>query len=370
MHERNIRRRDLLFASALGTIGATRMLAVPELQVSSRKIDTEETDPNAQAFWSALGTKQAVTPKGSGNTHGFAPDTQIADPQRAPIFLYVKDPTDSTKWIRANKIAKSELLVTNPQKNANGDVNIKIRVNAVKLSQADQNAFGTIQNGSLRIDVGQTEPFGPSVGNLIWTAFGSIWPTLGGKLPPTPTLNFDLGDTWNQVPKKVTPLPRGGGSLLWNFFVNKEPSTLSKVFNALKGAASNTAVVLPLLGLPGYALSAFTAFNKLFGAIPQTPKYLFQHISWEDVACTQAAADANAALNPSGSVALIDGKQYIVVPTSHADSFVKQISMKKYLLENGRIILPGDPIAETAALKYFTDTTYATFTVSVKEGLS
>jgi hypothetical protein len=356
----DIGRRHIL-ASLLAATAATPLVANAGLQVGG-PITLTEMDPNARAFWNALGTKVNK----SGQAFGQPPPP--ADPGRAPIFFYAKDPGDSTKWIRANAISQSELLATDSQKNPHGDTNFKFRVNAVKFSTDDQNAVGKIENGSLRIDVGQAQSFGPSVGNLIWTAIGSIWPTVAGKLPATPAANFDPGTTW-QTPSKVVPLPGGSGSLLWNFFVNKKPSILSQIIKTLQGALPTATIVAPLLGLPGYAVSAFAAFNKIFGAIPQTPTFLFQQQEWQDVVCTQAAAAANT-LNPGGSVGLIDGKQYIAVPTSQADSFFSEISMKKYVLTNGRIVLPNDPIAETAAVKYFPNVTYATFGVSVKAGLS
>ena len=210
---------------------------------------------------------------------------------------------------------------------------------------------------------------GPSVGNLVWTAIGAIWPTVGGKLPATPTTNFDPGQAWQTI-SKVTPLPAGNGNLLWNFLVNKKPSLLSQIFKTLQGSVLPTAgIVAPLLGLPGYVVSAFIAFNKILSAIPQSPTYLFQQQEWRDVVCTQAALAANN-LNPDGPVRLLDGKQYIVVPTSQADSFLKQVTTTKYVLTNGRIISPTDSIPETAALNYLKDVTYANFGVGVKEGLS
>lgn len=361
-----IRRRDLL-AGALTTIVAAPLMAEAGVQLGTTPADTD-TDPRAQAFWQALATTR--TGKLGTHLHTLGQpvgDTTAApvmtDPDRAPIFFYAANPNDSSTWIRAYKVDKSKLLAASAD-NPKSDARVRIRVTGVKLSNSDQSNFGKIENGSLRIDVGQAQSFGLTVGNLVWTAIASIWPTVAGKLPATQNMNFDPGTTWGG--KSETPLPGGGGALLWNFFVNKKPSIISKVFSTLQGTLPSAAVVLPLLGLPGYVVSAFNAFNKIFGAIPQTPTFLFQQTEWQDVVCTQSSLAGSS----EGAVRLVDESQYIVVPTAQADSFLTQINKKTYALSLGRIVSPSDLVPETAALNYLTDITYATCGVGVAKGLS
>jgi hypothetical protein len=361
-------RRDLLN-------GVLAALAVSPASVAEAKsgfygLQGEwDVDPQVQQFWNDLGKtrkdRQDLSGDHSATKRGSKP--VMTDPGRAPIFFFATDPSDSTTWQRANKVDRSRLLSADSAKNPKGDVTLQLRVNGIKLSNSDQNLFGKIENGSLRLDVGQAASFGPSIGDLVWTAIASIWPTTSGKLPPTQNMNFDPGTTWGKVSK--TPLPGGNGTLLWNFFVNKKPSVLSRLISTIQGITSSTEVVLPLLGLPGYVVSAFNAFNKIFGAVPQTPTFLFQQSEWEDVVCTQSGLSDNV-LTSNSAVRFTKGGQYIVVPTSQAELFLQGIKAQQFSLSSGRIVKATDGVPETAALRYLTDVTYATFTADVEPGLS
>jgi hypothetical protein len=362
-------RREMLMRT-LATLAASPLLVEAAHLVDTTKPD-KDTDPQAQAFWRSLartgrfgiGPDAPSVDQPVRNTTG---SPVMTDPGRAPIFFFAADPSNSSTWVRANEVDQSKLLGPSSN-NPKNDANLQIRVAGVKLSNSDQSSFGKIENGSLRLDVGQAQSFGPTVGNLVWTAIASIWPSVAGKLPATQNVNFDPGTTWGGVSK--TPLPGGGGALLWNFFVNKKPTVFSKIISTLQGSLPSTAVVLPLLGLPGYVLSAFAAFNKILGALPQTPTFLFQQAEWQEVVCTQSSLTSNI-LSAEGAVRLVKGGQYIVVPTVQADSFLTEVKAQAYSLALGRIVKPSDQVPETAALKYLTDVTYATFAVDVGPGLS
>lgn len=368
----DLRRRDLL-GGALTALAAAA-LAIPEASAQAPTAGQIylETDLKAQAFWRAMGTRAGSGHIGAEAIYGQevyqageANNPVMTDPGRAPIFYYAADPSDSTTWVRANSVSPSLLLASGAD-NPKNDASVELRVNAVKLSESDEHGFGRIENGSLRIDVGQAESFGPTVGTLVWTAIASIWPTVAGKLPPTPDVNFNPGTVWGGISQ--IPLPGGGGSLLWNFFLNKKQSMLSKVITTLQGTLPSAEVVLPLLGLPGYVLSAFVALNKILGAIPQTPTFLFQQAEWQNVACTQS--NLSGMLPGTDTLRLVNGGQYIAVPTEQAASFMQQIASQRYTLNLGRIVKPTDEVPETAALNYLMDVTYATLGVAVCKGLN
>lgn len=365
----DVTRRDALLGGLSAVVGASLFDPRKLTAESKQKTEVMATDERTQSFWRELGKSHQNVFDNQNQTEetlGVQPNqSTYADPQRMPIFFCAVDPRKSSTWCRANEVPDSRLLDTTKGKVK--DVNLQLLVNGFKLSNSDHSRLGKIVNGSLRIDVGQTSPLTPTIGNLVWTALAAIVPGAGAKLPQTQAVNFDPGTVWGSVQK--VPLPDGGGSILWNFFLNKEPSGLSRFLHWLRGNANSIDVALPLLGFPGYVLSAFEAFNKILGAIPQTPTFLFQQTQWSYIACTNSSA--GNLLYKTIALRMFPGAQYVIVPEAHSESFFNAVSKGQYVLADGRVVKPGEEeYAEQAALTHLKDITYVTMTVDSALGLS
>lgn len=379
MKNNRFRRRDFL-ATSLASIATAPVLRGGDHPITAISRSDGNQPSVAQKFWWRLGSpvRRTAAPHHIGalarTADGLtqanrAPGEVLADPSRAPIFFFATDPNDSTTWKRANQVDTSKLLDKSSADSSKPveDVTVGYVVDGVKLSDQDQERLGKIVNGSLRVDVGQAKPFGSDIGNLVWTAIAALLPGADSKLPQTQNVSFDPGTVWGSV--STVPLPGGSGSLLWNFFVNQKPSVFAQVVEWLKTNITPIGLVVPLLGLPGYVMTAFVAFNRILGAMPQSPTFLFQQQEWANVICTKHALNANILLAPD-AIRLSNGGTYIVVPIAHEQAFFNEVSTTKYVIAFGRIVKPGDEqIAESKALSYLNDVTYATLTFAVNQGL-
>jgi hypothetical protein len=253
------------------------------------------------------------------------------DPNRLPVFFYLPDPEDSKTWRPAYQTKRDALLEAKDPKVLR-DLTVKFVVNTLKLAQSDNKDFGKIVNGSLRVDLEQTQPISQLVENLVWSSIGAVFPKAGGVLPQVTQLNFNAGTSFGDV--QTVPLPGGSGTMLWQFFVEPEPSGWSKLVEFFRKDGEALAHVAPLLGLPGIAVTAFSAVNNFISKIPHVPKWLFQQCDKLATVTTKSAFDNNLF---DAYLPLVSGR-YMVVPAAHVATLQAELDKGQFTFVQGRMV--------------------------------
>jgi hypothetical protein len=139
---------------------------------------------------------------------------------------------------------------------------------------------------------------------------------------------------------------------------------LGKLFGFFKQNAPQVAAVIPFLGLPGIAVTAFVAINKFLSRIPHVPQWLFQQCEKLATVTTRSAFDNNL---HDTYLPLVAGR-YIVVPAGHVEALQNELKKGSFTFVQGRMV-PKDQadkwnvagIAENT----MPDVTYVTMRVTV-----
>ncbi|HYB60679.1 MAG TPA: hypothetical protein VEH50_04290 [Methylomirabilota bacterium] len=152
-----------------------------------------EVDQTTRQFW-----MQDIRNPTTRGTRGGVPG--VDDDAHPEFTIYKPD----TGFRSPNQVADAELL-------DKGNVSVTLRVLAFKASKADEQHFGNIQTGSLRIDFQQTAAQKAGLDPLVWSAFGGLQPSSTGSLPALQSTSFNPGTVWGQ--QQSVPLPGGAG--LW-----------------------------------------------------------------------------------------------------------------------------------------------------------
>lgn len=271
----------------------------------------DEFDQSTFDFWTSQVRKpsedfldRGIVTKGAGDT---------------PEFVYY-DPKGG--FLPASSIETKKL----PPK---GGVKVSFRVQGFRPSNTNIDQFNNLQNGSLRVDVKQTEPLPSLTEVLAWSAVAALVPKADGKLPALQDLEFKPGESWGKL--QEIPLTNGLGFWSWNFFLKKKESAWAKFMKAFK-IANKT--VFPLLGLPAIAVTALTAVDRVVGYLQAQDgsNWLFKSVE-NPVYATQEAQ-----VKIGTGIALQDG-DYVVIPRTQLSDFGKAIGnleMKKgYIVRRG-----------------------------------
>jgi hypothetical protein len=239
-----------------------------------------------------------------------------------------------------------------------GDLDLIVKVDHVRPGTADQARFLNLEGGSLRIDVQQASPLPSLSERLAWTAIAGFLPE-NKKLPAPKEMSFDPGSIWGKM--QTVSLPRGGGNLTFNFFLQKRKSRWMQIFEMIRRAKG---LLLPVfgLGLPAIATTALNTVDSLVAELTKDERteWLFQS---PDVYfySTKRARDMF-----EGSKLRLKKGMYVIMPSDKLSAFAKQQS--SLTIKDG-LIVPKNTSGlevEAAAKEAIKEITYLTVGVTTR----
>jgi hypothetical protein len=239
-----------------------------------------------------------------------------------------------------------------------GDLDLIVKVDHIRPGTADQVRFLNLEGGSLRIDVQQASPLPSLSERLAWTAIAGFLPE-NKKLPAPKEMSFDPGSIWGKM--QTVSLPRGGGNLTFNFFLQKRKSRWMQIFEMIRRAKG---LLLPVfgLGLPAIATTALNTVDSLVAELTKDERteWLFQS---PDVYfySTKRARDMF-----EGSKLRLKKGMYVIMPSDKLSAFAKQQS--SLTIKDG-LIVPKNTSGlevEAAAKDVIKDITYLTVGVTTR----
>ena len=278
--------------------------------------DDEQGVGNAYAFWSNYLAQRAGSPSQHDLFSHKSKDKGIEE-TRQVNFLHYDSHTNALRF--PAQVSPDELL------DFPGDVTLNIQVGGIRLSQADQAAFESLQSAQLRVDMSQNKEL-MNIAKLAWASVAAIFPTKQGKLPSLQDLGFSPESTKNIV------LPGGSGALGVNVSMTRRESNFYKM---LKIVVPQAGKFSPIIGLPAISITALNAVYTLYGLWEDRTTFLFQTQAPVQAYATKSARQE---ANTSIGVNLVDG-DYIVVPQQHVDAI--QPHLGDYKLSQG-YLLPKD----------------------------
>jgi len=352
-------RRD--FLKNLCTFGTLQGLAVsPSAARSFSEIITggaiQETnpdlDPAAYSFWTSfLDERKAPPPivsaEGQTQRSGVATDSEAQ-----PVFLHY----GPDGFTNAAELNASSLI-------AEGDVSVSLNTSTIKVSQRDQDQFDHLQNAQLRVDVAQKTPILPIIEAMGYTVVSGM---LLVKEPAKSTSSFGRvqavsvqSDTaWQKMQNII--LPGGEGRWALNLEAQRKDSLLCKV---LQRIVRNVGQFIPLVSMPGVALSALQSFNVLYGAMHARPVAVIKSNPLR-VFATQEAVQKTGAPGAATGILLKSGT-YVLVPANQAQDLGQ---LKDLTVIQGRLVPPKTPLnqLDSVAAETLKQMTYVTFDIEAK----
>jgi len=302
----NESRRQFLSSSALLPIA----LGLPDALVA--EIDESGVgDPDTLKFW---------TTKVRQPTDNIVSGATILGSVEEPEFVFF-DPATKAFDVASN-LGDQDLPPS-------GDAKVTVRVERFRPSTPDAQEFRNAKTGTLRIDLGQVTPLPGLTEALAWTAIAAFLPAANNQLPSLDKLQFDPGKTWAN-PQDI-PIPDGLGYWTWNFFLKKPENLWGKIISLFTKTGD---IVFPVLGLPGIALTALKAVDKMLGYVQaaEGSRWLLQSVN-KPVFATKAGKERGG----SDAIRLRTGT-YLVMPQSHLSAFGKAAS--KLEVQSGGYVVP------------------------------
>ncbi|MFZ0819581.1 MAG: hypothetical protein WAM91_05895 [Candidatus Acidiferrales bacterium] len=308
-------------------------------------------DSKAYDFWSGfLASSAEPVTQSAGQTRGRHGGAE-SDVQ--PVFLQY----DNEGFKNAAEIDTTNLI---PQ----GDVAVSLNTSTIKISAEDQSIFDRLQNAQLRVDVAQKTSIIPVIEALAYTVVSgmmSLRQEVNPKLPKPPYVQNVSGSSdaaWQKMQNII--LPKGEGRWALNLEGQKKDSLFCKV---LQSVVKQGGLFVPMIGLPGIAMSALQSFNVLYGAIHAEPVPIIQSNPLR-VFATQEAVQKTGSPGSVTGIMLKSGT-YVLVPAKQmpaADQF------KNLTVIQGRVVPVKTPMADldAAAAETLLGVTYVTFDVQVE----
>jgi hypothetical protein len=289
-----ISRRDVLQAGG----GAASLAAALEIfagtNASAATPASTAIDQDTLKFWSSEASKPYTNFK-----KGLHP---AGGPSYVPDFIY---------YDQAKNVFQPSGAITDTDLPPKGSVDVNVRVQRVRPSSTSAALFQKAQSGTLRIDLKQTASMPGLPEALAWSAIAALVPTAAKSLPDLKDLTFDPGTSWGKLQK--IPLSNGLGFWNWNFFLTKQESPWGRLVSAFRTAQP----IFPLLGMPGIAITALEAVDKVLGwwQAQDSSDWLFKSVD-SPVYATKEGKDALG----FGGLALKKG-QYLVIPKDQRMTF-------------------------------------------------
>jgi hypothetical protein len=241
-----------------------------------------------------------------------------------------------------------------------GDANIETHVQRFRPSKADSDALQTLETGTLRIDVKQVAPMPGLTEALAWVAMATLASrTKGQKVPSLENAKFDAGSLWGNF--QQIPLTGGLGFWSWNFFMKKREGFWGQLLDHVIGTLKTVEPVIPLLRLPGVAVSGLSFLNQVMGGIQAQGESQWLFSGLDGAVCTSKKGFETAGGLGAAKLPLTTGS-YIIAPKDSVAQF-----RKDWVIEDGYIIPPNtDPLQiYKAAAQILPDVSYVTISVRV-----
>jgi hypothetical protein len=278
------------------------------------------------------------------------------------------EPTDATFVFPSNKglVPAGTLAPTDIDKfPENGDMDISVHVERFRPSATDAAALVDLQTGTLRIDVKQVTPMVGLPEALSWTAMATLASRQKGqKIPSLDNVKFDPGTVWGQFQK--VPLTEGLGFWSWNFFMKKREAFWGQLLDQLFKTLDVAQPLLPLLGLPGIAVSGLKYVDQIVGTIQAQgqSQWMFKGLDVAVCATNKSFDDAGAV---GARKLILTNGTYVVLPENSVSKLDKDL-----VIQDGLLVPPKTPPLSIydAAKSILPEVTYMTISVAVSPSAS
>jgi hypothetical protein len=350
------RRAFLRAASGAGLAPAIALLsgtaiAQPHKQGNSNQVAGQSTfDESVFDFWTAKVRSPYEEFVNNEQSKG------VVTPQpRDSTFLF---PTASKGLVPAPTLETSD-IDSFPD---DGNSDVTVHVERFRASPADEAALANLQSGTLRVDVKQVTPLLGLPEALAWTAMATL--ASRDKKQKVPSLNnvkFDPGTLWGQF--QNIPLTDGLGFWSWNFFMKKREGIWGQLLDILFKTLNTVQPLLPILGLPGIAVSGLTYVDQIVGGIQAQgqSQWLFKGL---DIAvCTTKKGFDAAGAKGARKLPLTTGS-YVIIPEDAVSQVDKALVVKDGLLVPSDT--PSNKIYDVAKT-ILPNVSYMTVSVSVSK---
>jgi len=243
---------------------------------------------------------------------------------------------------------------------ASGDMDVEVHVERFHPSPSDAASLASLQSGTLRIDVKQVTPLPGLPEALAWTAMATLASRQNGQAMPTlDSAKFDPGTAWGDFQK--VPLTAGLGFWSWNFFMKKRERFWGQLLDHLFASLKTVEPVLPLLGIPGIAVSGLKFVDQIMGAIQAQgdSTWMFKGLDVPVCATKESFSGAGA---PGANKLLLTTGSYIVIPEVSVSKLDKDL-----VIQQGFLVPPKTPPLQIfdAARTIIPDVSYMTISVIV-----
>jgi hypothetical protein len=219
---------------------------------------------------------------------------------------------------------------------ASGDLDVEVHVERFRPSPSDAASLAKLQTGTLRIDVKQVTPLPGLPEALAWTAMATLaYKKKGQAVPTLDSAKFDPGTAWGDFQK--IPLTAGLGFWSWNFFMKSREGFWGNLLDHLFATLKTVEPVLPLLGIPGIAVSALKFVDQIVGAVQAQGDSTWMFKGLEIPVCTTAQS-FTAAGAPGANKLLLTNGSYVIIPEVN----VSQLS-SDLMIQNGLLVPPNTP---------------------------
>jgi hypothetical protein len=246
-----------------------------------------------------------------------------------------------------------------------GDKDVTVHVERFRPSPADKATLASLQSGTLRIDVKQVTPLPGLPEALAWTAMA----TLASRdkkqtIPNLDNVKFDPGTLWGQFQK--IPLTDGLGFWSWNFFIKKREGFWGQLLDILFKTLDTVQPLLPILGLPGIAVSGLKYVDQIVGGIQAQgqSQWLFRGL---DIAvCTTKKSFDAAGASGARKLPLTNGS-YVIMPEDSVAQVEKDWVIKDGLLVHSAAAAKDPNGIYADAKTILPDVSYMTISVTVSD---
>lgn len=243
-----------------------------------------------------------------------------------------------------------------------GDMDVAVHVERFRPSPADAATLANLQSGTLRIDVKQVTPLRGLPEALAWTAMATLASRNKNQtIPSLDNVKFDPGTLWGQFQR--IPLTGGLGFWSWNFFMKKREGIWGQLLDILFKTLDTVQPLLPILGLPGIAVSGLKYVDQIVGGIQAQgqSQWLFRGL---DIAvCATKKSFEAAGAQGARKLPLTNGS-YVIMPEDSVSQVDQDLVVKDGLLVHSST--PPNKIYDDAKT-ILPNVSYMTVSVSVSE---
>jgi hypothetical protein len=280
-----------------------------------------------------------------------------------PRALDMPQPEDSTFLFASSKgLVPAGLLTPDDIKDfpADGDMSVEVQVERFRPSQNEKATLTQLQSGTLRIDVKQVRPLEGLNEALAWTVMATLASRQKGQpIPDLGNVKFNPSTVWGEF--QNIPLPGGLGFWSWNFFMKKRDGFWGQLLDHLFQTFELTQPMLPLLGIPGIAVSGLKYVDHIIGGIQAQGGSQWMFKGLDLAVCANRKSFDAAGAKGARKLPLTNGS-YVIMPESKVDQLGGDWSIQDGLLVPAKT--PPTQIYKVAS-EVLTDVSYMTISVSV-----